>query len=305
MSLHPSGGALRRAMAVIGAAPFQWCGAVLACGVGLGAIVLAAIVGFSARGLLEQGGIAAQASVLIAANASRPDADALRASLLRLEPVTSATFVSRDAALAQIAARSAADREAIGQLAANPLPDAFTVMFRADAPADLIEACAGTMRKLPHVDAVQLDLSWYRKLRAGLRVARLGTEALLALSLASALGWWMVALALCVRIDAAEVALLRLLGADDRLIRRPAFVAGALTGFAVSLVALCAARFAWIWLDAEVSALAGLYSSTLHLLWPEPPVLAVGAAAMVVASALLAAVGARGGLRAVSAGGPG
>jgi len=217
----------------------------------------------------------------------------LRASLLKLDLVATVTFVSRDAALAQIAARSPADREAIGQLAANPLPDVFAVLFRPDAAADAIDAQAAALHKMPHVDAVQIDLSWYRKFRAALRLARLAGGAMLVFFGFNALAWLLVAICLCVPVDAAQVRLLRLLGADDRLIRRPAVIAGSITAIAAGAVALGGTRLAWVRLDAESSALAAMYASALRLQWPELSWIAAGALVLCLAGALLASIGAR------------
>jgi cell division protein FtsX len=304
MSAYPGAGGLRRALAVIGARPLAWCGAVLAAGLSMAVILLAAGAALGLRPLLEQGGLPVQATVWIASAAGSGEIDALRASLGRLDAVASTAFVSRDAALAQLAARSAADREAIGQLGANPLPDAIVVTFRADASAEAVDSAAGAIRKLARVDGVQLDLSWYRKFRSALRLARFGSLAAAAFVGVSAVGWLLVALAMCVRLDPAQVRLLRLLGADDRLIRRPAVIAGSITALATGLVALGAARFSWTWLDGEVSNLATLYSSSLRLQWPAPDWLALAILALLAAGALLASIGARIAMASVPPGGP-
>jgi cell division transport system permease protein len=299
MSAYPGAGGLRRALALIGAHLLAWCGAVLAGGLSMAAILLAAGVALGLRPLLVQGGPPVQATVWISSGAG--ESDALRASLGRLDAVDSVAFVSRDAALAQLAARSAADREAIAQLAANPLPDAFVVTFRADASADAVDSAAGAIRKLPRVDGVQLDLSWYRKLRAALRLARFGSLAALAFVGTSAVGWLLVAVSVCLRIDPVQVRLLRLLGADDRLIRRPAVIAGSISALAIGLVAVGAARYAWSWIDGEAAALASLYSSPLRVRWPDFSWLALVILGLLVAGTSLASIGARLRLAAVPA----
>jgi cell division protein FtsX len=285
---------------VIGARPFAWCGAVMSAGLSMAAMLLGAAAVFGMRPMLEHGGLPVQATALIAAGAGSSEIDALRASLSRIDMVASAAFVSRDAALAQLAARSAADREAIAQLGANPLPDAFVVTFRPDASAEAVDLAAAAIRRLPHVDGVQLDLSWYRKFRAALRLARLGSMALLAFVGISAVGWLLVALSLCIRLDAAQVLLLQLLGAEDRLIRRPVVIAGSITAAACGLVAAGTARFAWIWIDREASGLAALYSSSFRLPWPDLDLLGLSMLALGIGGALLASIGARIRLAAVS-----
>lgn len=292
-------GALGGAMRAIGRRPLAWCVAVLAASVSLAALLLAAGSAQALWPWISQGGLPAQATVVLAPGTA--DSDALRASLSRVAGVASIGFVSRDAALARLAARSAADRDAIAQLAVNPLPDSYVIEFRPDAEAADIEAGAAVIRKLPRVDTVQLDLGWYRKLRAGIRLGSVAVQAVLALVAAHALLWLLAAIALCAHVDVHRARILSLLGADARAIGAAAGWGGMVTALAVAAVSIGLARLGAGWLDARVAETAALYGRTLRLPWPDTQTLAAGALALAVAGGIVATIAVRWRLRAVLA----
>ncbi len=238
----PSGRLLRQVLSAIGRRPVAWVTAVLLAALGLGALGLAAISFWSLRPYVARAAIGPEASVLLAAHAPAAETEALRNSLEQLGTVASARFLSRDAALADLAARTPSDREAIDQLAVNPLPDAIVVTFRPWAAPDAIESTAAAIRKMPRVDAVELDVGWYRKVRALLRLVVPGAGFLGAAFLVHAVGWMLVAVTLSAPIDSGRVQLLWLLGADDRMIRRTPVAAGALTALVAAAVALLVTR---------------------------------------------------------------
>jgi cell division transport system permease protein len=299
MSECPTGSRWRQALGAIGRRPFAWMVTVALAGVGLGAMLLVAIACWSLRPLVGQVSIAPQASAMLAAATSAAEVDALRNLLSKLPAVAATRFVSRDAALAQIASRTAADRDAIGQLAANPLPDAIVLTFRVDATPGAIESAAATARKLARVDAVELDLGWYRKFWALGRIGVVGLLAVGAALVVQAIGWLMVAVTVSASIDARGAQLLWLLGADDRRMRRTAVAAAALTALAAAAIALLAARAGWVWLNRELASVSRLYASTVRLQWPAPSWLAGFALALLVAGLLIGSIRARTRLRAI------
>jgi cell division protein FtsX len=262
-------------------------------------LALAAISFWSLRPYLEQAAIGPEASVLLATHATPAETEALRNSLARLATVASTRFFPRDAALADLAARTPADREAIDQLSANPLPDAVVVTFRPGAAPEAIESAAATMRKMPRVDAVELDLGWYRKYRALLRLVVPGAGFLGTAFLIHAVGWMLVAVTLSAPIDPARVQLLWLLGADDRMIRRTPVAAGALTALVAAALALAMTRAGWVWLDSELASIARLYAAQVRLQWPAPIWLAAFLGAAALAGASIGSVRARARLRAI------
>jgi cell division protein FtsX len=299
MSECPTGSRWRQALGAIGRRPVAWAVVVVVAGLALGAVLLVAIACWSLRPLVEQGPIAPQATVMVAGGANPAEVDALRNSLSLLPSVAATRFVSHDAALAQIASRTPADRDAIGQLAANPLPDVIVLTFRSNSAPDAIESTAGVIRKMAHVDAVELDLGWYRKFRALARVGVAVSLAAIAALVVHAAGWLAVAVTVSAPIDARRAQLLWLLGADDRGVRRAPVAAAALTALAVTAIALLAARAGWMWLDRELGSLGRLYLSAVRLQWPPSAWLAGFGLGTLAAGVLIGSARARARLRAI------
>jgi cell division protein FtsX len=290
------------ALAAIGRRPLAWLAVVLVAGLALGAVLLLAISFWSLRPLAQAASIAPQATVLVAAGATAAEADTLRGSIALLPTVVGTRFISRDAALAQIVGRTPADREAIGQLAVNPLPDVVVVNFRQDARPDAMEATAAVIRKMARVDGVELDLAWYRKFLALARIGIAVSVAAVGALAVHAAGWLIVAVSVSAPIDARRAQLLWLLGADDRAVRRAPVAAAGLTALTVAAVALTAARIGWLWLNRELGSIGALYATAVKLQWPAPSRLAAFVAAVWVAGALIGSIRARLRLRAIRGG---
>jgi cell division transport system permease protein len=299
MSECPTGSRWREALGSIGRRPVAWIAAVSVAGLALGAVVLAAIAGWSLHPLAERSSIAPDVTVVLAGGASSAEADALRNALSLLPSVAAARYVSRDAALAQIAARTPADRDAIDRLAANPLPDVVVVSFRTGTSPEAIESTAAAIRKMARVGAVELDLGWYRKLWAMGHIGVAGSLVVAGALLVHAAGWLTVAVALSGPIDGGRARLLWLLGADDRVVRRAPVTAGALTALAVAAIALVAARAGWQWLNQQLMTVGRLYGGAVRLEWPPERWLAGFVVAVVLMGLLIASVRARLRLRAV------
>jgi len=305
MSESATGSALGGALGAIGRRPVAWLAAVLLAGLALGAELLAAISFWSLGPLAEQISIAPEATVLLASGVAASEADALRASLSQLPAVGATRFVSRDAALAQIAARTPADRDAIGQLAGNPLPDVLVVTFRPQVAPDAIDSTAAAIRKMARVDGVEIDLDWYRKFRA---LARLGAVAMIVVLAAiaiQAVGWLLVAVAVSAPIDPRRVQLLWQLGVDDRGVRGAPVGGAVLTSLAAAVVALAAARAGWRWLDGKLVSIARMYASPARLLWPDPAWLAGFALVVLAVGVMIGSIRARTRLRTIRMGLPG
>ena len=293
MSECPTGSRWREALGSIGRRPVAWAAAVLVAGLALGAVLLAAIAGWSLRPLVERSSIAPEVTVVLAAGASQAEVDGLRNALSLLPAVSATRFVSRDAALGQIASRTPADRDAIGRLAGNPLPDVVVISFRGDASPDAIESVAAAIKKMARVDAVDVDLAWYRKLWA---LGRIGLGVSLAVAVALVVHeavWLMVAVALSGPIDARRAQLLWLLGADDRVVRRAPVTAAGLTALAVAAIALVCARAGWQWLNQQLAALGRLYASAVQLQWPPERWLGGFVLVVLVAGLLIGSIRAR------------
>ena len=280
-------------MALIGRRPLAWVVAVIVAGLAVGTVLLVAIVGWSVHAWADQGSVAPDATVILASGATPAESDALRNALSLLPAVASAQFVPRDVALAQIAQRTPSDRDAIGQLAPNPLPDVVVLSFRTATSPAAIESAVAAIKKMPRVDGVDLDLGWYRKLWAAAQIGATGSLALAGALALHAVGWLLVAVVVSGPIDARRTRLLWMLGADDRVVRRAPLAAAALTALAVALIALVSARAGWQWLQRELVSVGRLYAAAPQLQWPPPPWLAWFVAAVLAAGLLVGTVRAR------------
>jgi len=255
----------------------------------LGALVLGIALALPASGqmmlanfqrLAQNIAATPQLSVFMSLDATDKDAAEVE-SLLRKHPQTlKVRKVPREETLRRLK-ESEGLGEVIGSLPRNPFPDAFVI-----APNDESHAAMEAMRaefvKYPHVEHVQLDSAWVKKLDAFLRLMRLTVTLL-----ATVLGVALVAVTfntirLQILTQEAEIEVSRLLGATDAFIRRPFFYFGALQGLAGGFVAWLAVLVATVLLRAPITDLTALYGVefTLHILPLPDSILLFGLAAL-------------------------
>ncbi|MDR2240693.1 MAG: permease-like cell division protein FtsX [Zoogloeaceae bacterium] len=221
-----------------------------------------------------------QLSVFMALDTSVKEVDEIE-SMLRKHPQTlKVRKVPREETLRRLK-ESEGLGEVIESLPRNPFPDAFVVAPKDESHASL-EAMRAEFVNYPHVEHVQLDSAWVKKLDAFLRLARLAVA-----FLAAVLGIALVAVTfntirLQILTQEAEIEVSRLLGATDAFIRRPFFYFGALQGLAGGLVAWFAVFAATLLLRGPVADLAALYGVefALHILPLADSVLLLGLAAL-------------------------
>jgi len=279
--------------AAIGRRPVSWMVAVVFASLCWAVLLLTAVMAWSLRPTAERISIAPEATVVLSSGTTAAQVDSLRNALSALAQIAATRFVSSEKALAQVAARSAANRDAIGQLVANPLPDTVVLSFRTGTSPEAVDSTAAAIRKMARVDSVELDSNWYRKLWA---MAAIGTVALVALGaalLAQAAAWLTVAIVVSGPVDPHGVQLMRLLGADERAVRRGPVAAAAITSLIVAALALVLARVGWQWLQVRVGSVGRLYGTTVELQWPDPAWLIAFAVALLVVGLVLGSLRAR------------
>jgi cell division transport system permease protein len=217
----------------------------------------------------------AQALVLVAGAEGEVDLAAVRSAISQVAPVAASEFVGRDVALARLAQRKGLTSIGLEELKPNPLPDAFAVRFAPGASPDAVEAAIAQLRKLHNVEGVEYPPEPYRKLSTLLQAARLvvvGGAVFLGASLAIAIG---LVAAAWPRVDAQEVEVLHLLGADPAVVRRPYVYSGALYFLLGAAGAWGSLAGAAHWLAPALGDLAQKYS----LAWSmDPPALGTGLA---------------------------
>jgi cell division transport system permease protein len=284
------GFALRSAARLIGRG---WGVFLLSAALAAVALTLPAAVGLLAlqlAPLAQRAQWAPEATVFLSLAATPPQVQQVRQQVERGAGVAAVLLVSREAALTELLQRAGGEglRPAV-----NPLPDALVVRFAAGVAPQTVEEAIAAIRKLPQVDLVQADTDWYRKLTALARSGLLLGGALgglglvlLALTLAGAARLLAVA-------SVAEIRTLRLLGASERLIRRPLVYAGIAS---MLLAALLAAALLWALvtvIEPQLAELATEYDIHLEWLLPSVQWLGAGLAGLLLMAWLLASLAAR------------
>ena len=225
-------------------------------------------------------------NVYLALNASEQETREVEKRLKAMKNVDLVTFISRDAALAEMK-RVVNLADLVASLETNPLPHAFSVRPSVSDAATL-ESLRISIALLPKVENITMDFEWAQKLR------RFGTFAerlvlLLGLLLSTAVVLVTgntIRLQILTQKDEIEVS--QLIGATRHFIRRPFLYFGALQGLLAGMVAVLAVlAFVW-WAGAEVQALTMTYGASFSLSMPTMRI----SIAVIALSALLAWFGA-------------
>jgi len=221
------------------------------------------------RPMSEQLSVDPEVSLFVQPEATREEARALGPQLRQIldDSKATITFIPREDALDDLKARSGL-ADALDTLGDNPLPDSYVMKLpgsASSADAARIDAVVEQMHQLPHVDTVQLDSAWVKRLAALLGVLRLAL-----LLLAVTLGVVVIAVVfntirLQVLTQREEIAVSKLLGATDNFIHRPFYYTGALLGLCAGAVALGGVAFALQPLNKAIAEFARLYASEFQL----------------------------------------
>ena len=156
--------------------------------------------------------------------------------------------------------------EALDALKDNPLPHALVVRPAAEfREASQVEGLTEELRKIDHVDLVQLDTAWVSRFNAILDVVR--RVVLLAAGL-FALGI-LVIVGNTIRLDIEnrrdEIEVTKLVGGSDAFVRRPFLYSGVWYGLGGALIAWLIVSVVISVLGDPVQRIAGLYGSTFEL----------------------------------------
>lgn len=202
-------------------------------------------------------------SLYVSPNASAGQVKKLKQALTGRTDLQSAHFISKEAALKNLADAGGLTDIAAG-LDSNPLPDAW-VLIPSDPDPAALEKLRSELEKLPGAGEVSLDSQWAARLQAALHIGRtlVGLLAgLFALALMAITGNAIRAQILA-RHDEIEVS--RLIGATDRYIRRSFLYHGILQGLLGGVMALAILLLLILALKNPVSSLASLYASPFKL----------------------------------------
>lgn len=244
------------------------------------------------RPMSEQLSVDPEVSLFVKPEATREEAQAIAPQLRQILADNNATitFIPRERALEDLKARSGLS-DALDTLGDNPLPDSYVMKLAGSsntADAARIDAVVEQLHQLPHVDTVQVDSAWVKRLAALMGVLRLSL-----LLLAVTLGVVVIAVVfntirLQVLTQREEIAVSKLLGATDNFIHRPFYYTGALFGLCAGALALAGVALALRPLNAAIAEFARLYASEFQLAFLGPLALA----ALLAISAGLGLIGA-------------
>ena len=226
------------------------------------------------RPMSEELSVDPEVSLFVKPEASREEARSIEPQLRQILEGSNASiaFIPREAALEDLKARSGL-ADALDTLGDNPLPDSYVMKLAGSsstADAARIDAVVEQLHQLPHVDTVQVDSAWVKRLAALMDVLRL-----VLLLLAITLGVVVIAVVfntirLQVLTQREEIAVSKLLGATDNFIHRPFYYTGALLGLCAGALALGGVALALRPLNAAIAEFARLYASEFQLAFLGP-----------------------------------
>jgi cell division transport system permease protein len=221
------------------------------------------------RPMSEQLSVDPEVSLFLKPDATREEAQELEPQLRQILQGSNAriAFVPREQALDDLKDRSGLSA-ALDTLGENPLPDSYVMKlegFKSTVEAARIDGIIEQMGALAHVDTVQVDSAWVKRLAALLAILRLAL-----LLLAVTLGVVVIAVVfntirLQVMTQREEIAVSKLLGATDNFIHRPFYYTGALLGLCAGAVALGVVALGLNPLNRAIAEFARLYASEFQL----------------------------------------
>ena len=201
-----------------------------------------------------------QFSIFLQPATSNVDAERLQQKLLAWSDVQKVEYISPDQALAEFRELSGFG-EAIDTLKQNPLPPVLVVFPTDTVQAQQLQQLADAARKLEHVDKVQLDMEWVRRLAAILEVAQ---RAVMALAVVLGVAILLIignTIRLTIFNRRQEILVTKLIGATNAFIRRPFLYTGIWYGLFGSLLAWILLAVFIALIRSPVQNLAMLYQS--------------------------------------------
>ena len=172
-------------------------------------------------------------------------------------------FITKDKALAAMEETSSL-AEVLATLGGNPLPDAY-VLSLSNSDTEHVDSLVNQLKNLSHVDVVQVDSAWVKRLSALVHVLQVALV-FLAISLS---GVVVVVIFNATRLQVmshqAEISITRLLGATNSFIHKPYYYTGALLGSLAGCVALALIAVSLHPLNLAIADFAKLYGSEFRL----------------------------------------
>jgi cell division transport system permease protein len=211
-----------------------------------------------------------QLSVFLEPETDEADAKKAAAAIAELSGVRQAELVSPDEGLAEFRKLSGIG-DALDALAENPLP--WLIKVHPSRPYDTaaaVEELAARLRETRHVDLVEADTAWVRRLHAvedAIERFVLLVAAVLAAGVLAVVG---NTIRLEINGRRAEIEVTKLVGGSNAFVRRPFLYSGLWQGLGGGLVALGLVFAGLLAIEPHVAQLAGAYGSQFTLRGPSP-----------------------------------
>ena len=267
--------ALRRAFAIARATPLLSLLVVVALSAALALPLLAAAVAEGALAAVARIDAKPTVSVFLASSAGAKERDAAGRALRGLPGVASVRLITREAALAELAAVEGMN-DLLGGLDGNPLPDTFVATL-ADADAGTAAAVTGRIRAIAGVASVQSDVAWVTRLEAIARAIRWIGVLLAVLMGAAVVAATFAAARLQALTHRQAISVATLLGATRRWVARPYVLHGLLQGTVAGLGAAAIVAAALVGLER---ILAPMFPAVADLARMPGPLWALAAVAV-------------------------
>jgi cell division transport system permease protein len=171
----------------------------------------------------------------------------------KFEGVESVRFISREVALAQLKEQMGRQSSLLENLRENPLPDSFEVSLTAGRQtAARIEWLARRIETLPEVAEVEYGQRWIKRFSGVLQLFRLAGYALGGLFFLAAIFFVANTIRLVLYSRREEVAIMRLVGAEDHFIKTPFYIQGLIQGALGGLIGLSGLLLLFLLLSSNV-----------------------------------------------------
>ncbi len=199
------------------------------------------------------------------AAASAIPTDELMAKINVLPEVAHVRYISPEEGLQELEKEEGV-AGILKQLPVNPLPPVLEVYpTESTTSPEQIQHLLDTLKTMPGVDSVKLDMLWIKRLQA---ILELGERSVMALSILLAAAVILVihhTIRLSTQTRQKEMSVLGLIGATLGFTRRPFLYTGMLYGFAGGLLAWVFVDFFVFCLSFPASNLADLYHTHFNL----------------------------------------
>ena len=192
-------------------------------------------------------------------------ADDMTQDIASWPEVSSAVYIAPDQALKEFSASTGLSDVIFG-LGDNPLPGVISVIPRlANQDETTLEQLQLKLEQQRHVDSVQLDLLWVKRLY---QFMELGQRLVWALAALLGLAVLLIignTIRLSIESRRDEIRVVKLVGGTDAFVRRPFLYTGLWFGLGGGIIAWLLLSMGLFWLSGPVEQLISLYGSDFTL----------------------------------------